>query len=86
MTRAAAKNHAQVAVVTDPSMYAAVTEALAAGGFTLAERRRLAAQAYARTAAYDAAVASWFASAYAPDAVAARDRLAGHGRRHLDPA
>jgi phosphoribosylaminoimidazolecarboxamide formyltransferase/IMP cyclohydrolase len=71
MTRAAAKNHARVAVVTDPSMYAAITAALAAGGFTLAERRRLAAQAYARTAAYDAAVSSWFASSYAPDPVAA---------------
>ncbi|MEP7024440.1 MAG: bifunctional phosphoribosylaminoimidazolecarboxamide formyltransferase/IMP cyclohydrolase [Actinomycetota bacterium] len=70
MTRAAAKNHAQVAVVTDPSMYAAVSEALADGGFTLAQRRQLAAQAFARTAAYDAAVASWFASSYAPDPVA----------------
>ncbi len=70
MTRAAAKNHASVAVVTDPSMYGAVAEALQAGGFTLEQRRRLAAQAYARTAAYDVAVASWFASAYAPDATA----------------
>jgi len=70
MVRAAAKNHAQVAVVTDPSMYPAVAQALQAGGFTLEQRRRLAAQAYARTAAYDVAVASWFASAYAPDAVA----------------
>jgi phosphoribosylaminoimidazolecarboxamide formyltransferase / IMP cyclohydrolase len=71
MTRAAAKNHAQVAVITDPSMYAEVQDALAAGGFTLAQRRRLAARAFARTAAYDVAVASWFASAYAPDEVAA---------------
>jgi len=70
MTRAAAKNHAQVAVVTDPSMYAAVADALKAGGFTLEQRRRLAAAAYARTAAYDVAVASWFASSYAPDAEA----------------
>src|SRR5207253_1943827 len=67
MVRAAAKNHANVAVVTDPSMYAAVTEAVAGGGFTLAQRRRLAARAYAHTARYDAAVASWFASVYAPD-------------------
>ncbi len=45
--------------------------ALSRGGFTLAEqRRRLAAQAFAHTAAYDAAVASWFASAYAPDETA----------------
>jgi phosphoribosylaminoimidazolecarboxamide formyltransferase/IMP cyclohydrolase len=70
MTRAAAKNHAQVAVITDPSMYAEAEDALAAGGFTLEQRRRLAAQAFARTAAYDVAVASWFASAY-PDPVAA---------------
>jgi phosphoribosylaminoimidazolecarboxamide formyltransferase / IMP cyclohydrolase len=67
MVRAAAKNHANVAVVTDPSMYAAVAEAVAGGGFTLAQRRRLAARAYAHTAGYDAAVASWFAAAYAPD-------------------
>jgi phosphoribosylaminoimidazolecarboxamide formyltransferase/IMP cyclohydrolase len=71
MVRAAAKNHANVAVVTDPSMYAAVTEAVAGGGFTLAQRRRLAARAYANTARYDAAVASWFASVYAPDGTAA---------------
>jgi phosphoribosylaminoimidazolecarboxamide formyltransferase / IMP cyclohydrolase len=70
MVRAAAKNHARVAVLTDPSMYGAVATALQAGGFTLEQRRSLAAQAYARTAAYDVAVASWFASAYAPDAVA----------------
>jgi phosphoribosylaminoimidazolecarboxamide formyltransferase/IMP cyclohydrolase len=70
MVRAAAKNHANVAVVTDTGQYAAVLKALADGGFTLAERRRLAAAAYARTAAYDAAVASWFASSYAPDPAA----------------
>jgi phosphoribosylaminoimidazolecarboxamide formyltransferase / IMP cyclohydrolase len=67
MVRAAAKNHATVAVVTDPSQYPEVAQAVAAGGFTLEQRRRLAARAYARTAAYDAAVASWFAAAYAPD-------------------
>jgi phosphoribosylaminoimidazolecarboxamide formyltransferase / IMP cyclohydrolase len=71
MVRAAAKNHATVAVVTDPSMYAEVTEAVADGGFTLEQRRRLAARAYAHTAAYDSAVASWFASVYAPDETAA---------------
>jgi len=70
MVRAAAKNHAEVAVVTDPSMYPDVAEAAANGGFTLEQRRRLAARAYAHTAAYDAAVASWFASAYAPDETA----------------
>jgi phosphoribosylaminoimidazolecarboxamide formyltransferase / IMP cyclohydrolase len=70
MIRAAAKNHASVAVVTDPSAYPVVAAAVADGGFTLEQRRRLAAQAYARTAAYDAAVASWFASVYAPDQTA----------------
>jgi phosphoribosylaminoimidazolecarboxamide formyltransferase / IMP cyclohydrolase len=70
MVRAAAKNHAHVAVITDPSRYADVEAAVAAGGFTLRQRQRLAARAYAHTAAYDAAVASWFASAYAPDETA----------------
>ena len=70
MVRAAAKNHASVAVVTDIGQYPDVLKALADGGFTLAERRRLAAAAYAHTAAYDAAVASWFAASYAPDLTA----------------
>jgi len=70
MVRAAAKNHATVAVVTSPDSYPDVLAALSEGGFTLAQRRRLAAQAYAHTAAYDAAVSSWFASVYAPDPVA----------------
>ncbi len=70
MVRAAAKNHARVAVITDPRMYPAVAAALADGGFTLEQRRRFAAMAYAHTAAYDSAVASWFASAYAPDETA----------------
>jgi phosphoribosylaminoimidazolecarboxamide formyltransferase / IMP cyclohydrolase len=70
MVRAAAKNHAAVAVVTDPSRYPEVAAALADGGFTLEQRRRLAARAYAHTAAYDSAVASWFASVYAPDETA----------------
>jgi len=71
MVRAAAKNHAAVAVVTDPSRYPEVVAAVADGGFTLEQRRRLAARAYAHTAAYDSAVASWFASVYAPDETAA---------------
>ena len=66
MVRAAAKNHPNVAIVVDPSRYPDVLSALENGGFTLEQRRRLAAQAFAHTAAYDAAVASWFASAYAP--------------------
>jgi phosphoribosylaminoimidazolecarboxamide formyltransferase/IMP cyclohydrolase len=71
MVRAAAKNHANVAVITSPDAYGSVAEAVAAGGFTLEERRRLAAEAFAHTARYDAAVASWFASVYAPDEIAA---------------
>jgi phosphoribosylaminoimidazolecarboxamide formyltransferase/IMP cyclohydrolase len=71
MVRAAAKNHGSVAVVTSPAQYGDVVKALANGGFDTHGRRRLAAQAYAHTAAYDAAVASWFAASYAPDEVAA---------------
>ena len=68
MVRAAAKNAASVAVVVDPARYGEVLEAVAAGGFPEPARRRLAAQAFAHTAAYDVAVASWFASVHAPDA------------------
>jgi phosphoribosylaminoimidazolecarboxamide formyltransferase / IMP cyclohydrolase len=71
MARAAAKNHAHVAVITDPGQYGAVAAALAGGGFSGEQRRRLAARAFAHTAAYDAAVATWFASSYAPDETAA---------------
>ena len=67
MVRAAAKNHPSVAVVVSPDSYADVRAALADGGFTLEQRKRLAARAFAHTAAYDVAVASWFASSYAPD-------------------
>ena len=70
MVRAAAKNHGSVAVIVDPSRYADVLAALAEGGFTLEQRRSLAAAAFAHTAAYDVAVASWFAAAYAPDEIA----------------
>lgn len=60
MVRAAAKNHANVAVVVDPADYAAVLEAASTEGFSDAARRRLAAKAFAHTASYDVAVASWF--------------------------
>jgi phosphoribosylaminoimidazolecarboxamide formyltransferase/IMP cyclohydrolase len=66
MVRAAAKNHPSVAVVTDPARYPEVLAAVEDGGFDLATRRRLAAEAFQHTAAYDVAVASWFASSYAP--------------------
>jgi len=63
MIRAAAKNHDDVAVVVEASDYSAVLDELAAnnGATTLTLRRRLAAKAYARTAAYDAAISNWFA-------------------------
>jgi len=61
MVRAAAKNHPSVAVVVDPSSYDTVLNAVQDGGFDLAARRALAAKAFAHTAAYDVAVASWFA-------------------------
>ncbi|KPF76387.1 phosphoribosylaminoimidazolecarboxamide formyltransferase [alpha proteobacterium AAP81b] len=65
MVRSAAKNHAHVAIVTDPGDYADVLASLDAhdGATPLALRKRLAAAAFAHTAAYDAAVASWFAFA-----------------------
>ncbi|MFJ6636679.1 bifunctional phosphoribosylaminoimidazolecarboxamide formyltransferase/IMP cyclohydrolase [Streptomyces sp. NPDC091376] len=66
MVRAAAKNHPSVAVVTSPARYGDVLTAVASGGFDLAARKRLAAEAFQHTASYDVAVASWFASSYAP--------------------
>ncbi|MGA8986546.1 bifunctional phosphoribosylaminoimidazolecarboxamide formyltransferase/IMP cyclohydrolase [Aeromicrobium sp.] len=66
MVRAAAKNHPSVAVVVSPGAYDDVRAAIASGGFTFDQRKRLAAEAFAHTAAYDVAVASWFASTYAP--------------------
>ena len=65
MLRAAAKNHAYVAVVTDPDDYAAVLNALELnfGSLSLEFRKKLAAKAFARTAAYDAAISGWFAEA-----------------------
>ena len=63
MIRAAAKNHGDVAVVVEPADYSALLEEFAQhGGMTTLElRRRLAAKAYARTAAYDSAIGNWFA-------------------------
>src|SRR6202171_737011 len=70
MIRAAAKNHDDVAVVVEPQDYQAVLDELAAnaGATTLSLRRRLAAKAYARTAAYDAAISNWFALQLKTDA------------------
>ncbi|MBL1091803.1 MULTISPECIES: bifunctional phosphoribosylaminoimidazolecarboxamide formyltransferase/IMP cyclohydrolase [Streptomyces] len=65
MVRAAAKNHPSVAVVTSPARYADVLAAVRDGGFDLAARKRLAGEAFQHTAAYDVAVAGWFADDYA---------------------
>jgi phosphoribosylaminoimidazolecarboxamide formyltransferase/IMP cyclohydrolase len=67
MVRGAAKNHANVAIVTSPAQYAELVAALEAGGTTLAQRRTLALAAFRHTAAYDVAVASWLGSVVAPD-------------------
>ncbi len=59
MVRAAAKNHPSVAIVTSPAAYDDTLAAVRAGGFTLAQRQRLAAEAFVHTATYDVHVASW---------------------------
>jgi phosphoribosylaminoimidazolecarboxamide formyltransferase/IMP cyclohydrolase len=63
MVRSAAKNYHDVAIVTDPSQYPPVLEELRAhnGALTLETRERLAAAAFARTAAYDRAISAYFA-------------------------
>ena len=65
MVRAAAKNHASVAIVTSPDAYPRLLDALDSGGFTLAERKRLAAEAFVHTATYDNAVANWMGTVVA---------------------
>ncbi|CAN5216504.1 bifunctional phosphoribosylaminoimidazolecarboxamide formyltransferase/IMP cyclohydrolase [soil metagenome] len=66
MVRAAAKNHPSVAVVVDPLGYDGVLAAVRSGGFTLAERKKLASLAFRHTAEYDVAVATWMGSVLAP--------------------
>lgn len=74
MVRAAAKNHPSVAVVVDPAGYPAVVQAVQSGGFTYAQRKALAAEAFVHTATYDVAVASWMSSVVSPtDAVVTPD-------------
>lgn len=67
MVRASAKNHANVAIVVDPSDYATVIEAVNGAGTPLSLRRQLAHKAFAHTASYDSAVANWFAQELAGD-------------------
>ncbi len=62
LVRAAAKNHRYVAVVVDPADYGMVIDAVRRGGFTLEERRALAAKAFARMAAYDGAITGYITS------------------------
>ncbi|OAM80043.1 bifunctional phosphoribosylaminoimidazolecarboxamide formyltransferase/IMP cyclohydrolase [Devosia elaeis] len=61
MVRSAAKNHAFVTIVVDPADYPAILEAIKAGGIPFELRQKLAAKAYARTAAYDSFISAWFA-------------------------
>lgn len=82
MVRAAAKNHPSVAVVTSPDSYAAVIEAAQGEGFTLEQRRELAARAFAHTATYDLAISGWFADQLDLDDV--RDELDEACETHLD--
>lgn len=63
MIRAAAKNHGYLSVIVDPADYAGLIAALDEGGVPFDLRRRLAAKAFARTAAYDAAIGTWFTGA-----------------------
>jgi phosphoribosylaminoimidazolecarboxamide formyltransferase/IMP cyclohydrolase len=83
LIRAAAKNHDFVTILTDPAQYGELIAALAEhGGTALPLRRRLAGEAYARTAAYDSAIAAWFA-AERRDPLPARFAIAGTRRQTL---
>jgi phosphoribosylaminoimidazolecarboxamide formyltransferase/IMP cyclohydrolase len=69
MIRAAAKNHAHVTIITDPSDYAAVAASLPDGGPDQTLRRQLAGKAFSRTAAYDTAISRWFAAQFNEDSL-----------------
>lgn len=83
MVRAAAKNHPSVAVVVDPLGYDGVLAAVRDGGFTLAERKKLASLAFRHIAEYDITVASWMESTLVPEqpAMAFPEWFAGSWRR-----
>jgi phosphoribosylaminoimidazolecarboxamide formyltransferase / IMP cyclohydrolase len=68
LVRAAAKNHYFTAIATEPGQYETIVSKLRAGGTTFALRQKLAAAAFAHTAAYDAAIATWFGRHVEPDA------------------
>jgi phosphoribosylaminoimidazolecarboxamide formyltransferase/IMP cyclohydrolase len=67
MLRGAAKNHSSVAVISDPNQYDQLLSAITAGGFTEAERRQLALEAFQTTAEYDLAIATWLAESDSKD-------------------
>lgn len=67
MVRASAKNYANVTVVVSPDRYAQVLASVTSGGFALSERAELSAEAFAHTASYDIAVASWMAAEVVED-------------------
>jgi len=67
MLRGAAKNHGSVAVISDPNQYDQLLSAITAGGFTEAERRQLALEAFRTTAEYDLAIATWLAESDSKD-------------------
>src|SRR5688500_15071541 len=91
MIRSAAKNHAFVTIVTDPADYAVLLEELAGndGATTLDFRRKMAAKAFAATAAYDAMISQWFAFAdqqqLFPEMLAVNGRLVGELRYGENP-
>lgn len=89
MVRAAAKNHASVAVVVDPLRYGDTVAAAQEGGFSIAARKRLAALAFAHTAAYDTAVARWtsieFDSEADTDSLPEPARMSGTQKVHFPP-
>jgi phosphoribosylaminoimidazolecarboxamide formyltransferase/IMP cyclohydrolase len=91
MIRSASKNHAFVTIVTDPADYAVLLEELAAhdGATTLTFRKRMAAKAFAATAAYDSMISQWFAFAdqqrLFPEILAVNGRLAGELRYGENP-
>jgi phosphoribosylaminoimidazolecarboxamide formyltransferase/IMP cyclohydrolase len=91
MIRSASKNHAFVTIVTDPADYSVLLEELAEhdGATTLAFRKRMAAKAFAATAAYDSMISQWFAFAdqqrLFPEMLAVNGRLAGELRYGENP-
>jgi phosphoribosylaminoimidazolecarboxamide formyltransferase/IMP cyclohydrolase len=91
MIRSAAKNHAYVTIVTDPADYAGLLEELAGndGATSLAFRRRMAAKAFAATAAYDSMISQWFAFAdqqrLFPEMIAVNGRLVSELRYGENP-